>query len=402
MAAVAAQLSALHQRHRLNNNDLFLPADALTSSPTLVLTLAALYSNVSIALNSVAGPEVELPLAATGIRPTFIAASAESASNLHTTMKAKVTGTAKKWALSSQMSALKAGVMPSKGLLHRVNPPAMVTLGKEPSKLRLLYVFERSSAGSPPFTSTQLTELRAFTGARVIYALTTAKVAGTVAQSNLFDYRIFSEEEKKNASFGAPVTSVELKVVDKKDYKTVEGNAIGEVHFGSSILVIKLTNLRSLSYQDLLSWTVTPISVSSLPSGTTARWHFLPIKQLEMLCRAQLLTTPWPILSMIANSIQTFLNLQTLQNRDFRLCCDCVTHFFFLAFSLLPAFASLPFESPPDRKTCRCRIYCVTIFCTEPISCSGFLSKRQSCTLIFTTFSPPRDSTTVDREKQWR
>lgn len=233
VAAVAAQLSALPVRHRMGPSDLFLPADSLTAAYILVQTLAALYCHASVALNSVAGPEVELPLAATGIAPTIIAASADSASKLHTSGKASSTGTAKKWALSTQTQALKAGYMPPTTLLSRINKPTVATIGNVPGKLRLLYAYERTHAGTPPLSSIELSELRAFTGARVIYALTTAKVAGTVAQSGFYDYRVQDgEDAPKHAHFGAPVSTVEVMVVDEGEHRTVEGGVVqGQVSF---------------------------------------------------------------------------------------------------------------------------------------------------------------------------
>ncbi len=50
-------------------------------------------------------------------------------------------------------------------------------------------------------------------------------------------------------------------------------------------------------------------------------------------------------------------------------------HLFLLSFFFLPAFASLPLTSP-DRSTARVRRYCRTIFCTDPISCFGFLTSK--------------------------
>jgi len=49
----------------------------------LVVTLAALYYNASLALNSVAGSDADLSLATEGISPTIIAASASTVSKAH-------------------------------------------------------------------------------------------------------------------------------------------------------------------------------------------------------------------------------------------------------------------------------------------------------------------------------
>lgn len=228
VSAVSSQLTALPQAHRISPSDLFLPADSLTAPYILIQTLTALYSNASIALHSVASHDVELPLATTGISPTIIAASAESASKLHEVVRAQVTSTAQRWALRGQLQEFQAGHMPRVGgLLSRLNPAVSVTLGSDPERLRLLYIYERSNAETPPLSSVELGDLRAFTGARVVYALTAPKVAGTVAQTHFFDYRVESGTEgprrPAKAHFGVPVASVEIKVVDSGEYRTVEG-----------------------------------------------------------------------------------------------------------------------------------------------------------------------------------
>ena len=224
---MAGQLSALPHPQRIKPADLFLPADSLTSPYILIQTLAALYSNASVALHSVAGHDVELPLTVTGIAPTIIAASAESASKLHDITRSRLTSSMQKFALRGQMQAFEAGHMPRKTLLDSIMPAASVTLGNAPGKLRLIYVYERSNAESPPLSSIELAELRAFTGARIVYALTTPKVAGTVAQTHYFDYRVdnSSEDSKRpaKAHFGVPVSGVEIKVVDSGEFKTIEG-----------------------------------------------------------------------------------------------------------------------------------------------------------------------------------
>lgn len=113
--------------------------------------------------------------------------------------------------------------MPRKSFMSSIIPLTTVTLGTPPSKLRLLYLYERSNADSPPLSSSELAELRVLTGARIIYALTTPKVAGTVTQTGFFDYRAGQSDGQKKAHFGVPVGSVEIKAVDSEEFKTVEG-----------------------------------------------------------------------------------------------------------------------------------------------------------------------------------
>lgn len=226
VAAIGAQISALPLKRRISQSDLYLPADALTSPYILVQTLAALFSNASVVLNSVAGKDVEIPLAAMGVAPTIIAASADSALKLHEKTRGDVTTTTKRIALRTQTQALAAGTMPIKPTL---TSPAFASVGTPPGKLRLLFVFERINSGTPPLSSVELSELRAFTGARVIYGLTSARVAGTIAQTTFFDYRTDETPKGKHAHFGVPLGAVEIKLVDTDSHKTTDEKPLGEI-----------------------------------------------------------------------------------------------------------------------------------------------------------------------------
>ena len=231
VAAVAAQVSAIPTRHRFTHEDLFLPADSLTQPYMLVQTLAALYAGTHLALNSVAGSQVDLATAAAGVAPTIMAASAVSVMKLYEETKSTITSGIKKSALSLQKQALQAGYMPPTTVISRINEPTKVTLGTVPSKLRLLYIFERVNASTPALSPEALSEIRALTGARVIYSLTAAKIAGNVTQTGFYDYRTDKKEgQDKQSHFGAPLSSLEVKLVDTDSHKTVEGqNPMGEV-----------------------------------------------------------------------------------------------------------------------------------------------------------------------------
>lgn len=230
VAGAAAQSSALPMRQRLSPEDIFLPADSLTQPYMLTQTLAALYSGATVALNSVAGPQVDLATAAAGIAPTVMAASAASALKLHEATKSTVTSGPKKFALNSQKSALDSGYMPPTTVMSRINEPTRATLGTLPNKLRLLYIFERAHSNTPPLNSETLTELRAFTGARVIYALACAQVAGTVTQTAFYDYRRDKQGREKHSHFGGPVSSLEVKLMDTDTHKNAQGQSpMGEV-----------------------------------------------------------------------------------------------------------------------------------------------------------------------------
>ena len=219
VSAVAAQISALPPIQRFSPSDLYFPADSLAQPHILTQTLAALYSNASVALNSVAGTAVDLPLATDGISPTIISAGSQSALKLHNATSTAVQGSAfKRLAHKSQTSALEAGYMPpTTSLMARVNSPVRIL---DAPRLRLLYVHERVNASTPPLSPSELSNLRAFTGARVIYGLTAASVAAPVTQTNVFDYRVEDTVGGRHSHFGVPLSCVEAKVVDTKTHKT--------------------------------------------------------------------------------------------------------------------------------------------------------------------------------------
>ena len=189
----------------------------------LVHIIAALFSNASIALNSVAGSDIELPLATVGIAPTITVASPQTVLKLRENMKSTVRGVLKKLAFRTQTQALDAGYMPRTTFLTRLNPPATAPLGHLPKRLRLIFVGEKLHGGTPPLTSNELSDIRAFTGARVIYALLAAEVAGAVTQTSLYDYRRSDETAGKHCHFGAPLSCTEIKLVDSQTVQNREG-----------------------------------------------------------------------------------------------------------------------------------------------------------------------------------
>jgi hypothetical protein len=99
-------------------------------------------------------------------------------------------------------------------------------VGTIPGKLRLVFVAERIGGDTPVLSANVLSDLRVYTGARIIYALAAARVAGAVAQSALFDYRITPGVE---AHFGAPLSSVEIYLKDMGAHKTTDDIVQGEV-----------------------------------------------------------------------------------------------------------------------------------------------------------------------------
>ena len=174
-----------------------------------MLTFAALFSNASVAVNSVAGDNVDFALATANVNPTIIVASSNSIAALHRKSIATQKGSKVAVGRWTQQRALAAGYMPSPSWLldHKSIGPGNGSR-KQP---RLIYVSYRAAAeDSTRLSSAILSDLRTFTGARLMYALTVAKVAGAVCQTNIYDYR----QSEGLSHFGPPLGSVEIKLVD--------------------------------------------------------------------------------------------------------------------------------------------------------------------------------------------
>ena len=201
VAAVSGQINALPRNHRLDEQDLVLSLESLALMFPLTIILAALFSHASVAFNSSAGPTTDFDLAFVGVKPTIIVASAETVAQAHARKHAANQGFFQKIHRSRQASSLAAGTMRKANTLVNKNGP------------RIIYTSERLGADSTPLNPLELTDIRILTGARVIYALILPKVAGVVAQTNMMDYRV-DKQTKKRSHFGAPVSSVEVKVVD--------------------------------------------------------------------------------------------------------------------------------------------------------------------------------------------
>ncbi|CAK7222829.1 hypothetical protein SCUCBS95973_004969 [Sporothrix curviconia] len=229
VSALAAQLFAIPSAQRLGPSDLFLPADSLTHTHTLILTLAALYSNASVVLNSVAPQAGDLSLATRGIAPTVVVATPAAVLSTHSQTERNVRNSAFASVLLGWQTRTLAegGVIPSAtALVSRFLDSVRPAIGTTPGKLRLLYVAERATAGTPAVSSTVLSNLRVFTGARVIYALTGAKIAGAAAQTAFYDYRV---APGTYAPFGSPLTSTEYFVRSKGQYEVTDDKLEGEI-----------------------------------------------------------------------------------------------------------------------------------------------------------------------------
>lgn len=231
VAGIAGQLASLPVKDRMTAADLFLPADSLVHIHTLTLTLAALYSNASVAFNSVAAHSPDLVLATQGIAPTILVASPQTLLKTHEESIGKLTSSLAKASHSLATRILtQDGVFNPSNILSAFSSSSRPPIGTNPGKLRAVYVAERAGAGTPRLSSGVLSDLRIFTGARVVYALSAPKVAGAVSQTAFLDYRTGDK-----GHFGAPVTSVEVFLKDSGEVKTTDENIEGEV---SSIILL--------------------------------------------------------------------------------------------------------------------------------------------------------------------
>ncbi|KAG6229646.1 hypothetical protein E4U26_008584 [Claviceps purpurea] len=226
-SAVSSQLVAIPSRERLTQTDLFLPADPLSNIHTLILTLAALFSNASMALNSVAGQSADLALATQGVSPTVVVASPAALLRSHEESIRKLSsGLAKLSHTLSTKALTQRGVHAASNALSGFAAGARLRVGTTPGKLRLVYTAERIGAHTPLLSCQVLSDLRVLSGARIIYALSAARVAGSVTQTAVFDYRVSADVE---THFGAPTTSVEIYMKDLRSHKTTDDVVEGEI-----------------------------------------------------------------------------------------------------------------------------------------------------------------------------
>lgn len=221
VAAISAQLTAIPTTQRLSPADLFLSAAPLSSSFPLVLTLAALYSNASVALNSVAGSVSDIALATGGVAPTVIVATPQTLHKTHAEASGKVTSALASLAHWAQTRSLvQNGAMPIASFLSSFQDAAKPLVGTTPGKLRLVYVADAAGTDTPALSEQTISDLRIFFGARIIYALTAARVAGAVSQTQLHDYRVHGDGTKSH--FGSPLSSVEIVLKDAGNHKTTD------------------------------------------------------------------------------------------------------------------------------------------------------------------------------------
>ncbi|KAK2623661.1 hypothetical protein QTJ16_006842 [Diplocarpon rosae] len=229
IAGVAGQLTSVPATQRITHADLFLPADSLSTMYSLVLTLTALQSNASVALNSVADESPDLAMATQGIAPTIIVATAKTLAKTHAEAAVRLNSSFYKIVHWFQTRSLvQEGVMPLASIFSRAFDSLRPAVGNTPGKLRLIYVSKPAGVNVAPLSSQVLSDLRVYTRSRIIYALTAARVAGAVTQTGLYDYRVDNDPETLS-HFGSPVTSVEVLLKDSEQHKTTDTSSAGEI-----------------------------------------------------------------------------------------------------------------------------------------------------------------------------
>ncbi|OAP64736.1 hypothetical protein AYL99_00708 [Fonsecaea erecta] len=201
ISGTAALSATLPRAQKLGPNDSFLPTLPLTDSYTLCWTFAALYSNATLALNSVAGDNVDLTHASSQTSPTVVLASP-------TTVQAY---------LSHPNTALPSGLskyMTTRTLQQGNLPTKQATAFDTLSHLRVLLIPQSVTApASARLSSSTLHNIRTHFKCRIGYALTSPSVAGAIAQTNIFDYR---DKGDKVCCVGAPLSSVEINLAGEE------------------------------------------------------------------------------------------------------------------------------------------------------------------------------------------
>lgn len=176
--------------------DTLLPLASLTESYPLIITLSALFSNTSLALNSVSGPKASYAESSRGVSPTILIADPQTLSTFCAEKeKALFSSTLSKFTHSRKLQTLAAGNM--------VKASSAVTY-----KPRLIYTYTYAIRRS--FTPSQLSNLRIFTGAHIIYAFIDPSVAGAVTQTHMLDYA--SHGCSACSHVGPPLSCVEIKL----------------------------------------------------------------------------------------------------------------------------------------------------------------------------------------------
>ena len=207
---MAAQISTLPRTHRLQPSDLVLSLDSISHIYPLTITLAALFSNASIALVSSARAGADFDYAFIGVSPTVVITTADTMSQAHKHKTDATQGFLSRLQHSRRARSFAAGTMPKLNASIKNSP-------------RIIYVSSTAGTDSTPLSSAELVDLRILTGSRIIYALSAAKVVGAVAQTNLLDYRL-DETPSKQSHFGPPLNCLEIKLIETTEKKILDSS----------------------------------------------------------------------------------------------------------------------------------------------------------------------------------
>jgi len=212
---MSAQIAALPRQSRLGPSDTLIPLASLTDIFPLTVTLTALFSNCSIAFTPTSGPKALYSSAFQGIDPTILIAHPKTLSSYcESQEKTLLSSRLGRFAHSRSMRTLESGTMPK----PLVSAPQM----------RLVYTYDRLGGRTPPLTTSQLSNLRIFTGARTIYAFTDAHVAGAVCQTNMLDYQSHGLRGESSSHLGPPLSCVEFKLQESDGVQINDDKPIGK------------------------------------------------------------------------------------------------------------------------------------------------------------------------------
>lgn len=176
------------------------------------MLLTALYSNSSITLSSSSGSTIEYTTAFRGrVQPTVILTSPKTLA-LHLESNAKKSKS--KLREFRDYQACRA--------LAEGRFPISTAISATP---RLIYTTQGADSTSL-LNAKQLSELRVLTGARIINAFTDPRVAGAIAQTHVFDYRVAeltSETGDEPSHFGPPLSCLEVRLLETGEKKWEKG-----------------------------------------------------------------------------------------------------------------------------------------------------------------------------------
>lgn len=240
IAGVASAIAALPKPEQFTPQDIFIPADTLSDLFARVQTYAALSSGATLALNPVSGPTTDLSRCVHRVRPTVIVASSSTLAELRCKTAGNMIEMWHRLIHFFQTRTLTVhGNIPKGNFWTRVNDYMRPDVGI-PSRLRLIITAEEAeNSESKCLNSEDLSDLRIFLSAKVVYGLKSYKVAGPVCQQNVYDYRVQPQVPKPSrakgilrrcAHFGGVAPGVEVLTKDWQKYKAgVEGGDSGEI-----------------------------------------------------------------------------------------------------------------------------------------------------------------------------